>query len=345
MIKTEIILLANNVVLPFQQLQKVYNLDFIELNAFFANKSLAEHGLGFLINIYDMDDLDDQWGPKLKKKIIFDTGGTNLTFLHNLDIRNYSVHEVDYIVLSHWHHDHIGGLNEILKRIEQDITIICHNDAKYERFFRRSEEIKNHDLEGKTREEILPLLNTSKVVNQEPVDLEKIKDLSGSMFFSRHPYELFKDDNLKITVSGEIPRKYEEEDFNNFFSLQEGTLEVDKILDDKCLIFEYNENVVVLTGCCHSGIMNTIDYVKDSTDKLITHIIGGIHLANAPRERIRATIRYLKTFQENYKSLFIFPIHCTGERFIQEINTSRILNTKAFNCSVGTVFDIRTGAF
>jgi len=103
----------------------------------------------------------------------------------------------------------------------------------------------------------------------------------------------------------------------------------------------------LLTGCCHSGIMNTIDYVKNltDTDKLISHIIGGMHMANASRERIRATIRFLKTFREDYKPLYLFPIHCSGERFIQDINTSRILNTKAFNCSVGTVFDIRTGGF
>lgn len=347
MIKTEIIVLSNNIVLPFQRLQKTYGLTFIELNKLFATQSLAEHGLGFLINIYDMDDLDETWGPKLKKKIIFDTGGPNKTYIHNLDIRNYSVYDVDNIVLSHWHYDHTGGLNEILKRIEKDIPIICHTDAKYERFFRRSEEIKNSDLEGKTREDIIPLLSTSKIVNQEPVNLEKIKDLGGNMFFSKNPYELYKDADLKITVSGEIPRKYEEEDFNNFFSLQEGILKVDKILDDKCLIFEYNENIVLLTGCCHSGIMNTIDYVKNltDTDKLITHIIGGMHMANASRERIRSTIRFLKTFQEDYKLLYLFPIHCSGERFIQDINTSRILNTKAFNCSVGTVFDIRTGGF
>ena len=284
-------------------------------------------------------------GSKIKKKIIFDTGGPNKTFIHNLDIRSYNVYDIDTIILSHWHYDHTGGLNEILKRIEKKITIICHNDAKYERFFRRSDDVKNSDLEGKTREEISPLLSSSKIVNQEPVDLEMIKNLGGNMFFSKNPYEIFKDDELKITLSGEIPRKYEEEDFNNYFSLQDGIFKVDKILDDKCLIFEYKNSVVLLTGCCHSGIMNTIDYVKDLTDKLITHIIGGIHLANAPRERIRATIRYLKTFQENYKSLYLFPIHCTGERFIYEINTSKILNTKAFNCSVGTVFDIRTGAF
>ena len=92
--------------------------------------------------------------------------------------------------------------------------------------------------------------------------------------------------------------------------------------------------------------MNTLDLVKKLTkNKLVTHIIGGFHMASATIERIRATIRYLKTFQENWKPLYLFPIHCTGNRFLRELNSSRMMNTKAFNCSVGTVFDIRTGGF
>ena len=341
MIKTEINVLSNNIVIPFQQLQKTYGLNFIEFNKLFATQSIAEHGLGFLINIYDMDDLDDMDWPKLKKKFIFDTGGPNNTYIHNLDVRNYTLYDVDNIILSHWHYDHTGGLNEILKRIEKDLTIICHTDAKYERFFRRSEEIKNSDLKGKSREDIVPLLSTSKIVNQESVNLKRIKDLGGNMVFSENPYELYKDADLKITVSGEIPRIYKEEDFNNFFSLQDGILKVDKILDDKCLIFEYNENIVLLTGCCHSGIMNTVDYVKNmtDTDKPITHIIGGMHMANVSRERTRATINFFKTLKS--EKLFLFPIHCSGESFIQDINTSELRNIKAFNCSVGTVFDFR----
>lgn len=346
--KLEIILLTNNVVLPYQNLKEIYGLKFVELNKLYATQSIAEHGLGFLINIYDMDDLDEKWGPKLIKKIVFDTGSTNLTYIYNLDLRGYPLYDTDFIVLSHWHYDHTGGLEAVLKRIDNPIPVICHNDSKLERYFRRSDDVKVSDLVGKSRDEIVPLLKSAKIVYQEPADLDRISELNGKIFYAKNPYELLNIEGLKITVTGEIPRVYEEEDFDNFLSMQDGILKVDKILDDKCLIIEDDKNVIVVTGCAHSGIMNTLDHVKKLTkDKLVTHIIGGFHMAGkgVKTERIRATIRYLKTFQENFKPLYLFPIHCSGEGFIHELNTSRMMNTKAFGCSVGTVFDIRTGGF
>lgn len=59
MIQIEIILLTNNIVLPFQKLKQDYQLGFIELNKLFATHSLAEHGLGFLINVYEVQDSDN----------------------------------------------------------------------------------------------------------------------------------------------------------------------------------------------------------------------------------------------------------------------------------------------
>jgi 7,8-dihydropterin-6-yl-methyl-4-(beta-D-ribofuranosyl)aminobenzene 5'-phosphate synthase len=339
MIQIEIILLTNNIVLPFQQLKQNYQLDFIELNKLFATKSLAEHGLGFLINVYEVQDSDNFTNLKLLKKIIFDTGGPNLTFLHNSDLRGYQFYDTDMIILSHWHYDHSGGLIKILERIEKEVPIICHESATFERFFRREKNLRIEDLEGKPREEILPLLLSSKIVNQEPIDLKKLKTLNGQVQFTRDPYEILNVDGLKIFVSGEIPRNHIEENFNNFFSLQEGTLKTDKILDDKCLILEFDENIVLLNGCCHSGLMNTLDYIKNYSGKPISHIIGGFHMAGASEKRIRVTIDYLNTLDLFNNTLYLFPIHCSGERFIKMVNNISSSGIKAFNTSVGTTFN------
>jgi len=341
MIRVEINLLTNNIVLPFQNLRESHFLDFIELNKLFASKSLAEHGLGFLINVYDGIDSDKLNNDNLIKKIVFDTGGTNLTYLHNLDIRGYPLYDVDYILLSHWHYDHTGGLFKILERIDNKVPIICHESAKFERFFKRVRNLKNEDLVGKKRIDLLPLLSSLKIVNQEPINVNQVKNLKGEIHFTKKPYEILNTEGLKIVASGEIPRKHMEEDFNNFFLLQAGTVKVDKILDDKCLILEFEDNIVLLNGCCHSGLMNTLDYIKHYSDKPISHIIGGFHLASASDKRIKITLEYLNSLNMFNDTLYLFPIHCSGERFIEMANTTSYSRIKVFNPSVGTTFHFK----
>jgi len=334
LIRTEIILLANNFVAPFQN----FGLNFVELNKLIATRSVAEHGLGFMINLYDIKDSNDELDRELIKKIIFDTGSLNKTFIHNINARAYRLYDIDIILISHWHYDHIGGLCQMLEQIEKGVPVICHDSAKFERFFRRSLDVKNSDLEGKKREEILSLLLTSKIVNHEPIDLKHMDELNANIIFTKEPHEVFNNGGFKITLSGEIPRIHPEEDFNNFFSLQDSVIKTDKVLDDKCLIFEYPEYMVLILGCCHSGIMNTIDHVKSITKKPISHLIGGFHMANATDQRIKKTIDYLRSFQDYDKPLYLFPLHCSGNKFLFELKRKNYSNLKAYNASVGAIF-------
>ncbi|MFX0179008.1 MAG: MBL fold metallo-hydrolase [Candidatus Hodarchaeota archaeon] len=337
MIKIEIILLANNAVFPWQNLQKTEGLKYIELNKLFATQSIAEHGLGFLINIWEVKGKEDTSNNKLLKKIIFDTGSTNLSFLHNLDVRGYPLYDVDTIVLSHWHYDHTGGLYKILERIENQVDIISHHYANFERIFKRSRKIQNQDLIGKTRKDIIPLLQSSKIVNQEPINLDKIDYLNGNVIFSKEQIEIFKKDDLRILVSGEIPRRNKEEDFNNFLFLHSGLISLDKIWDDKCIIIEHSGKIIILNGCCHSGIINTLNYVKTLTTKPFSHIIGGFHMIGASIDRIKRTLGYFRDLQID--KIDLFPIHCSGQNFIDVIKKAKIPGIRAFNISVGTIFN------
>ena len=109
-------------------------------------------------------------------------------YIYNLDLRGYPVNDTDFIVLSHWHYDHTGGLYSILKRTIKSVPVICHGDSKYERYFRRSDDIKKADLDGKIRDDILPFLKSAKMVYQEPADLDRISELNGKMFFAKNPH-------------------------------------------------------------------------------------------------------------------------------------------------------------
>jgi len=340
MIRVEIILLTNNIIKPFQNFHKRFNLDFIESNKLFITKSLAEHGLGFLINIYELKDLKRDSNGKLIKKIIFDTGGPNLTFLYNSSIMGYQLNDINIIILSHWHYDHTGAFYNILQKINHKIPIICHESARFERFFIRSDDIKNSDLYGKSKSELSVLLNQSKIVNQEAINLKTTSELNGDVKFLSKDFNVLQLNEMKIIVSGEIPRNYEDEDFTNFYSIQNSkkTLQIDKILDDKALILEFEDNIILLNGCCHSGLKNTLTYVKSKFNKPISHIIGGFHMVNTSDDRINNTIKYLTEFQEYNDILYLFPIHCSGDRFSKELERKNISNIKRFNVSVGTKF-------
>ena len=114
----------------------------------------------------------------------------------------------------------------------------------------------------------------------------------------------------------------------------------DKILDDKSIIIEYQDHVIVVNGCCHSGLMNTIDYVNTICNKPISHIIGGFHMASASDKRIQKTIEYLEKLDKYNDMLYLFPIHCTGELFLQKVKEASFENIKAYNSSVGTIFHL-----
>jgi metal-dependent hydrolase (beta-lactamase superfamily II) len=219
------------------------------------------------------------------------------------------------------------------------VPIICHESAKFERFFKRDRTFKNDDLIGKKRTELLPMLSSSKIVNQEPINIDLVKKLNGKIHFTKEHYDILNIEGLKIVVSGEIPRNHIEEEFNNFLSLQQGSLQIDKIWDDKCLILEFDENIVLVNGCCHSGLLNTLDYIKKYSNKPISHIIGGFHMAGASDKRINITLEYLNSLDMFKNTLYLFPIHCSGERFRQLAKDYERAGIKCYDVSVGTKFN------
>ncbi|TXT63230.1 MAG: putative Metal-dependent hydrolases of the beta-lactamase superfamily II [Promethearchaeota archaeon] len=343
MIEIEIALLTNNLVKPFQKFHKKYKLNFIQFNKLHVTQCLAEHGLGFLLTVYEINDSGDFEERKQLSKIIFDVGGTNLTYLHNLSVMNLLVNDVDSIVLSHWHYDHIGGLYKVLEAIEHQIPVYTHRYAEFERIFRRSDDVQPSDLRGKSYEEIESFLTQSKIVNQEPIDLDLITQLGGNVKFISEDTNILNLEELKIWASGEIPRIHADEDFSDYFSFQDnGILEEDKILDDKCLILEFQDRIILLNGCCHSGLKNTIDYITSHTAKPFSQIIGGFHMASASKNSLNSTLNHLTDLPKYENRLYLFPIHCTGDKFLRLLQCNQIGSLQAFDLSVGNVFKFKS---
>ena len=338
MLELEIVILTNNCVLPFQDFSQDKKLNFVKLNKLFATHALGEHGLGFLLNLYENTNGFNGNRADLVYKLIFDMGGNNLSFLYNAQLMGYQLYDVNSIAISHWHYDHIGALQKILEQIEDNIFIFCHEDANLIRVFKRSKEISNRDLLGKTMKEIRPHIEKGKLVIQDAMNIDGLEKLGCKVKFNKKDLEIFKNDSIRILMSGEIPRNHEIEDFDSFLTFKENILQIDKIMDDKFLIIELENEAILLNGCCHSGLMNSMDHAISITRKPIRTIIGGFHMASVSEERMKETISYLKDYSINNGVLYLFPIHCSGESFINHVRNLNDENIIANNLSVCTTF-------
>ncbi|MEM3406092.1 MAG: MBL fold metallo-hydrolase [Nitrososphaerota archaeon] len=122
--------------------------------------------------------------------------------------------------------------------------------------------------------------------------------------------------NSEIIVSDEIERINEYEKVEGFLTLKDYEIIKDNLLEDQALFLKINDKgLVIITGCAHSGIINTIEYAKKITGLNKIHaILGGFHLINANEEKIKITMDEMKKINPEK----IFPCHCTGQKAIME---------------------------
>ncbi len=214
-----------------------------------------------------------------KEKILLDTG-QGYALKHNLKLLGASLSEISKIILSHGHNDHTGGLHFF---IEENIfpEIIAHPDVIYPKF-KISGDMKNN------------------------IGLKYDLSTFDKVIYSTEPVKIAEG----IIFSGEVPKenRWELEE-TKYFREKDSTLKKDPFSDDTSLFVKTNKGLLVLTGCAHSGIINIIKYgIKLTNEQKLLGIIGGMHLKNASRKRIKKTIEELS----NFKPEFVSVSHCTG---------------------------------
>lgn len=252
-------------------------------DAFSRPQLRAEHGVSMLVTTN---------GGGNKDSFLFDTGVTVDGALHNMDALQVKPNELHAVVLSHGHTDHTRGLIGLIRRYGRPkIPIVLHPDAFLQR--------KNVFPDGHETEHIPPSQR-----DLEAEDVEIIDERGPTMLVGG-----------QALVTGQIPRITPYEKGNPAqMAWIDGKWQRDPwIHDDQAVIMNVkNKGLVILTGCGHAGVINTLAHAKNVTgvDEIYA-VIGGFHLTGPAFEpAIAPTVEALKQF----KPSIIVPEHCTGWR-------------------------------
>lgn len=249
---------------------------------------VAEHGFSAMIQV----KCKDKQGA-----VLLDTGISPGGILHNMDAMGINISDMEAIILSHGHIDHTMGLPCLVEKSRQHpIPIVAHPDA----FLDRKVQMPGGDEVDISA----PKLSSAQQKN--------------AVFVNKTDPTLLVDD--MILVSGEIARTTDfERGFPVHYTKRNGKWENDPaVIDDQCVIINVQgKGVVIITGCCHSGIINTIRYAQTLTNcQRIYAVLGGFHLTGGIFEKnIPATIAELKEIRPTY----LMPGHCTGWSAIHQI--------------------------
>jgi 7,8-dihydropterin-6-yl-methyl-4-(beta-D-ribofuranosyl)aminobenzene 5'-phosphate synthase len=261
---------------------------------------VGEHGLSLLVTV---------WQGKERHRILFDTGYTGIPLLHNAEHLGLDLREIEALVLSHFHMDHTGALQRFLDFLGRPVPLVVHPDAF---LFPRFLKYKDGRVEQFPR-----------TLVRSELEARGIEILE-----SKTPVPLF--DGL-ILVSGGVERRTEfEKGVPHAFMERDGEILKDNTPDDQNLVMHLKgKGLVVVTGCSHSGIINTILHARKIAGEEKVHaVMGGFHLSGPVYEPIVGpTIEELKRLNPEV----LIPMHCTGwstlHRLKEAFSSTMILNS------------------
>ncbi len=280
---------------------------------------MGEPGLSLLVTVFKNNDTHT---------LLLDGGMSGTCLMHNLTLLSRAkssasitggAENVEAIVLSHGHSDHFKGLESFLVKHPKQIPLLLHPFALTRRRYQPETE----------REDAVPV-QVHEMVRPDINAFEKagalVKTQSGPSLLA----------SGLVLVTGQIPRRTDYETGTPGLEARiEGQWQPDPFLDDQALaVHVKDKGLVVLGGCSHAGIINTVNYARKITSVEPLHsVIGGFHLPGpATTPLTQRTISEMKRLAPDY----IAPMHCTGweaiKGFSEQMPEQFILN------SVGTAY-------
>jgi len=241
----------------------------------------AEHGLAFHI----------QAG---RHQLLFDTGQSDL-LLQNARQLQLDLRGLEAVILSHGHYDHTGGL-KVVNELAPDARIYLHPAALSPKFAGHPD-------------------GTSRPAGMNEENVKVVRAATRSVTWTQSATEVVDG----IFVTGEIARQNDFEDTGGRFFLDEACSQADPLPDDQALFFDTRKGVVVVLGCGHAGVVNTLEQVCRITgNRPIRAVIGGMHLLNAGPERMTKTLEAIR----QWNVAQIVPGHCTGVAAVARLWTA-----------------------
>jgi 7,8-dihydropterin-6-yl-methyl-4-(beta-D-ribofuranosyl)aminobenzene 5'-phosphate synthase len=253
--------------------------------------------------------LHSQWGLSFwietpDTRVLLDCGGSG-AFLQNARQLREPVDTADAFVLSHGHFDHGGGIHTLVDAAPS-ACLVLHPGALAPRWsLLRSGKPKRIGLPDRS--------------------LAVLRAVPERSIWAVAPLEVAPG----VWASGPVPRRHLLEEAERTFFLDTACTIRDQVVDDQAMWIETPAGLVVLCGCAHSGVMNTVRYVRETVagrgatgaeglvvpvaaDGLpaVRALLGGMHLLHARKERLQATADYLEALDLELCA----PCHCTGKR-------------------------------
>ncbi len=238
------------------------------------NPFIAQHGASYWLSL--------DYGEK-KINILFDTGTYPGPIVENMTRLGLDPRAIDYVILSHNHYDHTGGLLGVLERINHVVPVIAPSSLAR----------TSIHLGGKLR-----------IINAPYYPAKFLDEI-----IARNGYPLLIDEPVKIADGVWTTGVFDQCGENNkVFFVDNGRLIPDTLCDEIALVIDLGEHGLVVTGCAHPGIDRIVEKASTIIGKRIRYVLGGLHMVGLEESRVREIAEKLMSHGVER----VYPGHCTG---------------------------------